>query len=238
MEIDSFLELVKKRRSTRRFKPDPIPDEHVEKILEAARWAMSGANGQPWEFVVVRKPELRAKIVDLLAEHRKRTHLMEMTRAEELRHPGASQARTGPPYLKDAPVIIVVCGDPRTFQATVIDTHFSSGEGATFHMNLGNATQIIHLAAAALGLGSQWVSVTRPMERGLKELLQIPEMLRIFVMVPIGYRAYQPASPYRRELKEIVHYDGYDGERYRSDEDIIQFLVDLRKRTSASYRTQ
>ena len=44
MEIDELLELVRKRRSIRQFKPDPIPDEHVEKIIETARWAMSGAN--------------------------------------------------------------------------------------------------------------------------------------------------------------------------------------------------
>ncbi|MBI4334696.1 MAG: nitroreductase family protein [Chloroflexi bacterium] len=237
MEIDNLLELARKRRCIRRFKPDPIPDGHVEKILEVARWAMSGANGQPWEFVVVRNQETREKIVDLLAEHRKRTHLMESTRIEALRHPGAGAPRTGPPYVKDAPVIIVVCGDPRTFQATVLDTHFSSGEGATFHMNIGNATHMIHLAAAALGLGSQWVSVTRPMERGLKELLHIPEMLRIFVMVPIGYRGYEPGISYRRELNEIVHYDSYDSGKYRSDEDVIAFLAELRKRTTGSYRT-
>jgi len=47
MQIDEFLELVKKRRSIRRFKPDPIPEECVMKILEAGRWAMSGANAQP-----------------------------------------------------------------------------------------------------------------------------------------------------------------------------------------------
>jgi nitroreductase len=48
MNIEQFLELAKKRRSIRRFKPDPVPDEIIQKILEAARWAMSGANGQPW----------------------------------------------------------------------------------------------------------------------------------------------------------------------------------------------
>jgi nitroreductase len=60
MQIDDFLELVKSRRSIRVFKPDPVPRETIEKILEAARWAMSGANGQPWEFVVVQD---RARIL-------------------------------------------------------------------------------------------------------------------------------------------------------------------------------
>jgi len=56
MDYEGLLELVKKRRSIRRFKPDPIPDEYLDKILGVARWAPSGFNMQPWEFVVVRKP--------------------------------------------------------------------------------------------------------------------------------------------------------------------------------------
>ena len=53
-DYDTLLELVRNRISVRKLKPDPIPDEYVEKILEIGRWAMSGANGQPWEFIVVR----------------------------------------------------------------------------------------------------------------------------------------------------------------------------------------
>jgi len=57
MDYDGFLELVKKRRSIRLFKPDAVPDEYIDKIIEAARWAPSGANVQPWEFLVIKKPE-------------------------------------------------------------------------------------------------------------------------------------------------------------------------------------
>ena len=68
MNYESLLELVKKRRSIRKFKPDPIPDECVDKIIEVARWAPSGANSQPWEFIVIKKQELRNKIVELVTE--------------------------------------------------------------------------------------------------------------------------------------------------------------------------
>ncbi len=66
MDYDSLLELLKNRRSIRRFKLDPVPDEYVDKIIEAARWAPSGFNSQPWEFVVVRKQELKDRIVQLI----------------------------------------------------------------------------------------------------------------------------------------------------------------------------
>jgi nitroreductase len=63
MNCDGFLELVRQRRSIRSFKEDPIPDEQVDEIIEAARFAPSGFNLQPWEFVIVRDGELKNHIV-------------------------------------------------------------------------------------------------------------------------------------------------------------------------------
>ena len=59
MKYESLIDLLKNRRTIRRFKPDPIPDEFVKKIIEAARWAPSGYNMQPWEFVVVKEEKRR-----------------------------------------------------------------------------------------------------------------------------------------------------------------------------------
>jgi nitroreductase len=237
MESGSFLDLVRKRRNIRGFRPDPVPDEYVEQIIEAARWAQSGANAQPWEFVVVKNPETRARIADLWIElQSKGSHAIEESRVAELRHPSLSRSTPSPARFRDAPVVIVVCGDPRTYQATVLAEHFlSSGEGVTFYMNLANATQIMHLAAAALGLGAQWVSILRPLERGLKDLLGIPEIFRLYTMVPVGYPAYEPPPSYRREASELIHREKYDQAKYRSDEDIREYLMNLRKRTAAAY---
>ena len=80
MDYDTLLKLVKKRRSIRRFKPDPIPNEYIEKIIEVARWAPSGFNMQPWEFIVVKKPELRRKVVEFVTEYWTQSKTMETTR--------------------------------------------------------------------------------------------------------------------------------------------------------------
>jgi len=69
MDYEEFLKLVKTRRSIRSFKPDSIPDEYVERIVEAARWAPSGANSQPWEFIVVKDKQIKDRIVDIVNEH-------------------------------------------------------------------------------------------------------------------------------------------------------------------------
>ncbi len=240
MEIDVFLDVVRRRRSVRNFKPDPIPRGSVEKILEAARWAMSGANGQPWEFVVVKKKSLREKIIQIHKESRCHVRTIEETRIKELRHPAFASPEEEPGW-KNAPVFILVCADPRTFQATVLSSHFYAGEGApmaTFLKNVANATQLIHLAAAAMGLGAQWVSVNNTWEPQVKQALGIPPLLVIHTVVPIVYPSRKVAPPYRRKLDEIVHYDGYDKSKFRTDEQVQEFLVNLRRRTMPAYHTK
>src|SRR5262249_35358600 len=63
-EYEQFRELFTRRMSMRDLRPDPVPDTYVDKILEAGRWAMSGANSQPWEFIVVRDPQVKQALVD------------------------------------------------------------------------------------------------------------------------------------------------------------------------------
>lgn len=233
MEFDEFLKVIRSRRAIRSFKTDPVPDEYIDKILEAARWAMSGANGQPWEFVVVKDSEIRKKILDIYSEGRYRTHIVESTRNAEFRHPGASQAPEELPRFRNAPVIIIVCGDPRTMQASVQTNILLSGD-RVFHENLANTTQIIQLAASALGLGAGWVSISPPCDGKIMTVLGIPDIYRINTIVPIGYPA-KPAPPYRRKLDEIVHHDKYDMKKFRSDEQVVEFIRFLREKTRPAY---
>lgn len=235
LNIEELTRLVRIRRSARKYKPDPVPDDQIDQILEVARWAMSGANAQPWEFVVTKDPATRAKMFDLVKEDRRVTDIMENTRLQEMRHPITGAFVQGSPMFKDAPVIITVCGDPRTLQATVIYPQIMGSERETYHLNMGNATYLIHLAAAALGLGTQWVSVTPVLEARLKALLGIPDVFKIPAIVPVGHPDYKPAPPYRRKLDELVHREKYDMARFRTDEDIVDYIVRLRKRTTAAY---
>ncbi len=238
MSIDEFLGTVRSRRSCRKFKPDPIPDEWIEKILEAGRWAMSGANGQPWEFIVIKDQTTKDKIAEILIRNRSRVFQIERTRVEEVRMPAYKSMPATVPAMKTAPVIIAMVGDRRTVQATVLYVRYVFGEGgpgATYFKNMANATQLICLAAAALGLGAQWCSTNSGWEESLKALLKVPEELAVPTLIPIGFPAEKPAPPYRRKLSELVHYEAYDNSRYRTGEDIYNFLVELRKRSSGAY---
>ena len=240
MQIDEFLQLVRNRRCIRNFKPDPVPDEVIQKILEAARWAMSGGNAQPWEFIVIKDQNTKNKIGELYTEYWKAIYAFEKGRSEDLRHQGFTAPPTGElPGFVNAPVIIAVCADPRTLFSTVLIAYMADGEGgpkATFLKGIANATFMLQLATAACGLTSQWLSTDRTWMTSLKNVLDVPEALEIHTLVPIGYPAYKKPAPYRRKLKEIVHYEKYDHSKYRTEEDIMEWIRHLRQMSRPAYK--
>jgi nitroreductase len=237
MQIDEFQELARKRRSIRKFKPDPVPDEYIEKILEAARWAMSGGNGQPWQFIVIKDQETKKKLGEVHTRNRDITFAVEMTRSEEYRQPAfrakgpleAQEAVIRSRYgvWSDAPVIIAVVGDRRTMQASTIAARLF--EAHTYNHNLAVVTNMIHLAAASLGLGAQWVGIVSYNAEEMKPILGIPSALDLFTLNPIGYPDIKPI-PYRRELSEMVHYEKYDMSKFRSNTDILEYIKYQRQR--------
>ncbi len=229
MEYSDFLNLVMKRRTIRKFKPDPIADDDVEKIIEAARWAPSGANSQPWEFIVIKDKEIKDRIVEIISEHMEYSRKVELTREEELRMVGIASPPKEPGY-RNAPVFIIVCGDPRTKEAYPLLTMYTRGD-SHFASGLASAFLYMALAATTLGLGSQWVSATgHPFVQCLlKELLGIPKRIDIYDMMALGYPAHQPRPRLVRERAEILHYGRYDQRKYRSDEEIKKFIISLRK---------
>lgn len=223
MNYESLLELIKKRRSIRRFKPDPIPDEYVDKIIEAARWAPSGANSQPWEFIVVKKEELRKRIIEPLMEYTNLVHKAELTREPRLRFKWF-----GPGFVR-APVFILLCGDVRTKDAypLLITLQRSS---SIFASSLANAFLYMTLVATTLGLGSQWVSATTTpyVQSIIKDLLKIPKELEIYDMLAVGYPDFEPKPRLVRAKEEMIHYDYYDEGKSRTDEKVNDFIAQLR----------
>lgn len=231
MRIDEFLELARNRRSIRKFKPEPIPDEYIKKVLEVARWAMSGANAQPWEFIIIKDPKTKQKLADVMKQHDEMNLAIELTRTEEYRKPRLRAGHVPEKLWTDAPVIIAVVGDRRVMLASTIVMRLF--ELHTFDHNMANVTFMIHLAAAALGLGAEWISIDEPMSEEMKHILGIPPVLTLFSLAPIGYPAHQPTS-YRRELDELLHYEKYDVSKFRTQNEVQKFILHLRQSHLAS----
>lgn len=230
MNYDSFLELVRTRRTIRSFKPDPVPHEYVEKIIEAARWAPSGANSQPWELVVVEKKELRDGIVKIFDEGDALAYRMEQTREPEMRVPVFAEPPKAPASFAIAPVFIIICGDPRTRIAYPIRDGINRGQ-SIYTSSLANTCLYMMLAAATLGLGTRWVTATGiPFEQCLiKELLGIPQELEIYDTVIIGYPDSEPKPRPRKSVAEIAHHDHYDRTRFKTAEQVKETIISRRR---------
>ncbi len=169
------LEAIRVRRSVRAYLPDPIREGELLKILEAGRLAPSASNIQPWHFVVVKSPERKRKIAET-----------------------GRWAR----FLKDAPIVIVGCGDPEA--------------SPRFYMvDVALAMQNMVLAATGLGIGTCWVGSFD--EEKVKKLLKIPGKLRIVALLALGYPRRRPditaAALHlvrrRKKLEDIVSYEEY-----------------------------
>ncbi len=225
MNYDSLLELVKKRRSIRRFKPDPIPDEYVDKIIEVARWAPSGANSQPWEFIVVKKQELRDKIIELIKEYNPISHKMEFVREPRLRFQWSAAG-----YVR-APVFIILCGDPRANEAYPLSAVFHHGQ-SHFTSALASAFLYMNLVTTTLGLAAQWVStVANPYVESLtKDLLGVPKEIKFYDMLAVGYPDTEPKPRLVRAREEMVHYDCYDKAKFRTQQQVDDFIASIRTR--------
>ncbi len=228
MDYNYLLDLVKKRRSIRRFKPDSIPDNDIEKIIDAACWAPSGFNMQPWEFVVIKKPELRNKIVDYISDIRPLTRNMEMTREDWMGKPWRMKGLTEKNMdYTTAPVYILLLGDPRTNIGLPVFIREDEGlRQMIYYSGLANAFLYMHLAAATLGIGTQWVSITHTgyVQSMIKQLIGIPSELEVFDMIVLGYPEMEPRPKLMRNREEMIHYDDCGPDDFRSNEDAMEFV--------------
>jgi nicotinate-nucleotide--dimethylbenzimidazole phosphoribosyltransferase len=228
--IDSFLEVLQARRSIRTgfLKDKPVPDELIEKILEAARWAPSAGNSQPWEFLVIRDLKIREKIVEIFkAQMRDKIEIEEAARGQRRR------VNAGVDF-RHAPVHVIVLGDPRTNDAYPMRTKLDKWE-AHYFSSLANCVLQMLLAAEVLGLSSLYISdVASPyFSVMLKSLLGIPEPLQIYHLIPVGFARRSPTIHHpRRALEEMVHHERYDSSRFRGEAELQDFMKKMSIRGS------
>ncbi len=239
MDYDSLLELVKTRRSIRRFKPDPIPDEYVDKIIEVARWAPSGFNMQPWEFVVVKKPDLKNRIVESVNAYWAQAKSMEGTRESWQGKPWkTSGVLDAGMDFTTAPVFIILFGDTRTKAGLPMGVRYDSNRcRLIFISGLASAFLYMHLAATTLGLASQWVStITTPFASCMvKDLLGIPNEMEPYDMMALGYPALRPNPKLMRGTGKMVHYDNCGQKDFRSDGEVKDFVKRARNWTIGTH---
>lgn len=198
MQENEVLKAIRDRISIFRFQEDLIPDEQLDAILEAGRWAPSYANSQPWTFIVVRDEDKRRALGDLVQR-------IALARRGNVGITG--------PGIGDAPAVIAIAVDPWRDSRHFVET------GAI-------AAQNMALVASSLGLATFWAGVyssdggRRSIEGKVKKLLGIPKEMRVIALLPVGVPAYSPhhkAEMRRRDLSEFVRYESFEGKEACDD---------------------
>jgi nitroreductase len=227
-EFDNFLELVKKRRSIRRFKSDSIPDHIINKIIEAASWAPSGFHTQPWEFVILKEEADRKKIVEITAASWEISKELEKARpAWQGKKWGMKGMTNEPGDYSQAPVYILLIGDKRPLDALPMCVQCDpNNRDLIYWSSLSNAFLQMHLAATTLGLGAQWYSTVQVPANAclIKEYLGIPQEFDVFDMMILGYPAAKPPKKVVRKQKEMVHWGKGVGNEMRSQDQVRDFV--------------
>ena len=226
---NALMQVIRNRVTVRKFDPDfVIPDEHYDLILEAARHAPSGANSQPWQFIVVRDGETKQKIADyFVAEQRFRAK--------------AKMKFPTPDYrgLATAPGFVVVCSDMRWTNAfpvlndgSDLDRMYHENAERILLQSVAAATMSAHLAAAALGYNVWWVTAIGQEEAqdAMRPLLGIPEEISVLDIFLFGPPAAKPYKRWRRSKEEIIHKDRYDRDHFMTSDELTDWIKTRRHR--------
>ena len=187
-QAPDFFEVVRSRRSVRKFKRDPVPEEHLRQILDAARLAPTSGNQQPWKFLVVRDRVLLDRLKDVCIEQSlaaRRARLGEVT-AEQT----AAVTQSYEDYLS-APVYVVVLTDNESRYPTY--NHWDGPLAAGYLM----------LAARALGYGTVFITDSIP-DQITRQIFEIPDRYTRVRITPIGVPDSWPDSPTKKNLDEFI----------------------------------
>ena len=196
-ELADFFEVALRQRACRDFSDEPVPDEDIERILEAATHAPSAENTQPWVFVVVRDDATRKQLAELTQRvwnAGARDQAMARLDAKLAADVDAGIERG----LGGAPVVVVVAADSKS------GVHPKAVASSIFP-----AVQNLLLAANALGYGSALMTLTAAAGDDLRAIVAMPDHLTPMAVIPLGRPARPLGRPRRRPVAESTHRDQY-----------------------------
>ena len=193
MTLHDFL---RSRRSVRRFKPDPIPDAVIERILTTATYAPSAHNRQPWRFVVIKNPDVKPRLAKTLTDKMRLDMQAEGAAESEIEKRVSNSLRR----IDEAPVIIMLCRD-------VTDVRVNTPEETIMNIqSTALAGLQLLLAAHAEGLGGNWICWPLYAAKEAQSVLDLPEKWEPQAMIIIGYSNEQPKQKELKPLNTISIY--------------------------------
>ncbi len=202
-ETEAFVAVFGKRQTVRRYKSDPVPDDHVRMILDAARRAPTCMNQQAWKFLVIRDKakieEMRKKTLDRIrTAYDDAAAKAPEEQKQELAARRTTQLRFYEGYFT-APVYVVVLVDREAPCA-----NYALGHDGPI------AAGYLMVAARAFGYGTAYLTDGIP-DSVTKEVLAIPDRYQRICVTPIGVPDGWPKQTEKRKLEEMVAYESLEG---------------------------
>jgi 5,6-dimethylbenzimidazole synthase len=219
---EALMEVVRARMTNRAFAPFEVPRAHYEMILEAARHAPSGANSQPWHYIVVTDPEVKRRIGDcFIAEQQARAKL-------RMGFPTPNYAG-----VKTAPGLVVVVADFRFVRAfpvlnddSPLDRLYKQNAERILLQSVAASTMSAHLAAAALGYAVWWITAIgqADIQAQVKPLLGVPDELAIIDVMCFGPPLKPSYKRWKKRLDEILSWDRLRRDAVMTDAEIDEWV--------------
>ena len=196
-----LLDAMYTLRAIRDFRSDPVPDDLIRQVLDAAIRAPSGSNAQPWAWIVLKDAGLRRQVADY---YRRAFDARYGTRTEPELDPSRRRVRRSAAHLSEhmgeVPVLILAC-----------IRHDGSPGRMLRGSSIYPAVQNLMLAARSFGLGTVLTTIHLAYDREVKELLGIPADVDVAALIPLGYPAAESAfgPTARTPVEELAFLDGW-----------------------------
>jgi coenzyme F420-0:L-glutamate ligase/coenzyme F420-1:gamma-L-glutamate ligase len=191
---DDLHAFLRTRRSIRRFKPDPVPDTVIERILATATYAPSAHNLQPWRFCVVTDSSVKTRLAQVLTTSMVVDMLSEDASESDIEKRVANSLRR----MDEVPVVIVLCRD-----VTAVREHKHEDTVMSIQ-SVANAATYLLLAAHAEGLGGNWICWPLYAQEETRVALELPETWEPLAMFFVGWADEEPKEKVVKPIQEVT----------------------------------
>jgi nitroreductase len=222
-----LMDVVRHRMTSRAFRDDvPVPRAHIEMVLEAARHAPSGANAQPWHYIVVTEPEVKKQIADYFVDEARRRAKLKM----KFPTPNYRGLETAPGFIVIAADFRFVRAFPVLLDGSALDRQYHANAERILLQSVAASTMSAHLAAAALGYQVWWVTAIgqEDAQKALKPLLGVPDDLSVIDIMLFGVPLKQPYKRWKKTLPQIASWGRFDMQNYMSVAEIDDWVREQR----------
>jgi F420 biosynthesis protein FbiB-like protein len=203
-----ILELIKNRRSIKKYSHTEVPKDVIKRILEAARWAPSAHNAQPWRFIIITERHLRSKLARAMADE----WIKDMEKDKVPSEIRESLAAASIEQFENAPLLILCCISMRDMDKYP-DRRRQECEHIMATQSLAAAIQNMLLSAHSEGLGACWFCAPLFCPDAVRKVLRIPDDVEPQALVTLGYPDEKPRPPSRKPIQEFVYMNNW-GERF------------------------